>query len=435
MGKGKRSRSNRNAHGGSAASRSRNGDDDDGDDAAAAPSPVQGKHADQEKLTTFLGKMLYYHMNGDGPVTFVRLGKELRFHERNNAWRAVWKHAKQEGLIEEQNGDEASGWVISEHGLDLARTPEYEEFLKDQTFEAQTSDEHQAHLKKKLDSTGVKIFDLLMRHGSVAKVELAGLLNVKPGSHKFFYAEKDLRKRGYVEIDPTDKKRRRLADAAFMRPEDRPDAGGFEAGVLEKAVLYATTKNKDGNVPREPKVRPVTEKKGQRKAGTRAYANFVNRNRAEVKGDFPDLSFGGVTKKLGGMWRALSDEEKLEYQGAKGGDGELSELDGEAGSPRVKSDAAVGDDAIGEPGPLDLIESEEHVTSENEDGEEVADLPPEDLGSTSTDINHDDIKDAKPVEDGDQGTDGTALEPKELYKVMDGSSDDSDFEPGLTHEK
>ncbi len=40
-------------------------------------------------------------------------------------------------------------------------------------------------------------------------------------------------------------------------------------------------------------------------------------HREKVKADSPDLTFGGVGKKLGEMWRALSDKEKEEYKTRK----------------------------------------------------------------------------------------------------------------------
>lgn len=37
-------------------------------------------------------------------------------------------------------------------------------------------------------------------------------------------------------------------------------------------------------------------------------------HREQVKKDNPEITFGGVGKKLGEMWRALSDKEKEEYK-------------------------------------------------------------------------------------------------------------------------
>jgi hypothetical protein len=45
---------------------------------------------------------------------------------------------------------------------------------------------------------------------------------------------------------------------------------------------------------------------------------FSKENRSKVKEEDPDLTFGGVGKKLGEMWRALSDKEKEAYKSKKG---------------------------------------------------------------------------------------------------------------------
>ena len=43
---------------------------------------------------------------------------------------------------------------------------------------------------------------------------------------------------------------------------------------------------------------------------------FSQEHRAKVKEENPDLTFGGIGKKLGEMWRALSEEEKASYKTA-----------------------------------------------------------------------------------------------------------------------
>ena len=45
---------------------------------------------------------------------------------------------------------------------------------------------------------------------------------------------------------------------------------------------------------------------------------FSKEHRQEVKDENPDISFGQIGKKLGEMWRALSDEEKEAYKKRKG---------------------------------------------------------------------------------------------------------------------
>jgi hypothetical protein len=40
---------------------------------------------------------------------------------------------------------------------------------------------------------------------------------------------------------------------------------------------------------------------------------FSNEQRAKVKADFPKLKFGGIAKKVGKLWKALSPEERAIY--------------------------------------------------------------------------------------------------------------------------
>ena len=44
---------------------------------------------------------------------------------------------------------------------------------------------------------------------------------------------------------------------------------------------------------------------------------FSQEHREKVKKENPDLTFGGIGKKLGEMWRGLSDKEKEEYKSGK----------------------------------------------------------------------------------------------------------------------
>jgi hypothetical protein len=44
---------------------------------------------------------------------------------------------------------------------------------------------------------------------------------------------------------------------------------------------------------------------------------FSKENRAKVKEENPDITFGGIGKKLGEMWRELSEKEKAAYKSEK----------------------------------------------------------------------------------------------------------------------
>lgn len=55
---------------------------------------------------------------------------------------------------------------------------------------------------------------------------------------------------------------------------------------------------------------------GGKKALT-GFMLFSKEHRAKVKEENPDITFGGVGKKLGEMWRALSEKEKAAYKTEK----------------------------------------------------------------------------------------------------------------------
>jgi len=65
--------------------------------------------------------------------------------------------------------------------------------------------------------------------------------------------------------------------------------------------------------------KPVKEKKKQNrdpdapKAAQTPYFLFQQEKRPEIQAAEPDLSFGEISKKVGAMWKALSDEDKQKY--------------------------------------------------------------------------------------------------------------------------
>eukprot|EP00526_Cylindrotheca_closterium_P028275 CAMPEP_0113638338 /NCGR_PEP_ID=MMETSP0017_2-20120614/20077_1 /TAXON_ID=2856 /ORGANISM="Cylindrotheca closterium" /LENGTH=76 /DNA_ID=CAMNT_0000549427 /DNA_START=88 /DNA_END=318 /DNA_ORIENTATION=- /assembly_acc=CAM_ASM_000147 len=72
-------------------------------------------------------------------------------------------------------------------------------------------------------------------------------------------------------------------------------------------------KKKDGEF------KPKTAKKGgaKKKRPLSGFMKFSQEHRATVKEENPELTFGGIGKKLGEMWRALTDKEKESYKTPK----------------------------------------------------------------------------------------------------------------------
>ena len=111
------------------------------------------------------------------------------------------------------------------------------------------------------------IFDLLLKHGTLDRKEMAGMMKTKDGSHGFSYGLKKLKDDGIVMVASSDtqkfkRKKLRLTDKAFLEPSDRPSTVPVDSKVLEEAVAYVkdikkrniaseTKNNKEENMPSE----------------------------------------------------------------------------------------------------------------------------------------------------------------------------------------
>jgi hypothetical protein len=62
----------------------------------------------------------------------------------------------------------------------------------------------------------------------------------------------------------------------------------------------------------------ASTKKGGSKKPLSGFMLFSKENRAKIKEENPDITFGGTGKKLGEMWRALTDKEKQGFKDRKG---------------------------------------------------------------------------------------------------------------------
>lgn len=77
----------------------------------------------------------------------------------------------------------------------------------------------------------------------------------------------------------------------------------------EKAVYKSKATPNKPRAPKAQKTIPKTKK--PRKLNP--YMKFANSNRKQVMADNPSLKITEIGKKLGEMWRKLSDSEKAKY--------------------------------------------------------------------------------------------------------------------------
>lgn len=58
----------------------------------------------------------------------------------------------------------------------------------------------------------------------------------------------------------------------------------------------------------------MSKKEGKPKRGLSAYMFFCTEKRPEIMKKYPDMKFGEVGKKLGEMWKNLSDAKKEPFK-------------------------------------------------------------------------------------------------------------------------
>eukprot|EP00039_Didymoeca_costata_P017955 m.331504 g.331504 ORF g.331504 m.331504 type:complete len:127 (+) comp16746_c0_seq1:159-539(+) len=100
-------------------------------------------------------------------------------------------------------------------------------------------------------------------------------------------------------------------------------------GAKGKGAAKKQRKKKDPNAP---------------KRGMSAFMIYANEVRAEVKEDHPGIGFGELGKKLGELWRGLSDSEKKPYQNKAAKDKERYMAEKAAYEAKKSEELEIDDD-------------------------------------------------------------------------------------------
>jgi hypothetical protein len=150
-------------------------------------------------------------------------------NDHNTNWRDAWKQLLEEGLIlaETTGGMFTSDFRLTDKGMDHCMSPEQKELQQLMEKPVETNEEHQDRIKKCYcegwNGRGVEIFDLLLKHGSCKRKEIAALIGISDRGANFHYSLKALLDHKFVEKDPNLKGNIRLSDEAFLSLDDRPD--------------------------------------------------------------------------------------------------------------------------------------------------------------------------------------------------------------------
>jgi len=249
------------------------------------------KSTDEAKEDQLLGAMMSYNMRGIETVSFAQLAKDLDFMERTKSWRNAWKHlAEDTGFIESAEGATSTsytgGYRVTAEGKKHGSTPEYEEYLKELNFVPASNEQHQEHIKKRLlNKYAVKIFELLLKYGSLTRMELAMLIGCNDRMHNFSYGLQDLVKvKNLVEQDSagTNKSKLRLSDKAFLKPEDRPDPEDIDEAMLEEGKKKIEAKK---HAAKSTETNKKKEAKASKKAHNSEKKRKAINTESDVEGD------------------------------------------------------------------------------------------------------------------------------------------------------
>ena len=138
---------------------------------------------------------------------------------------------------------------------------------------------------------------------------------------------------------------------------DADEKAKYDAMVAKDKIRYEkemenyTPPSDDDDSDSPPKKKQAKKKKDKDapKAPLTAFFCFSKKMRPKIKAENPDLSFGELGKKLGEIYRGLSDEDKVEYEDMAKADKERYKKEMAAYESKKKAaDDGVSDSASSE---------------------------------------------------------------------------------------
>jgi hypothetical protein len=157
--------------------------------------------------------------------------KARKMNDRNTPWRKEWRLLIDEGYIRpvgNHHGIFTSDHELTDLGEDRSGSPnKLKEIQRLLETPEKTTAEHHAKIRKLcMNNRAVQIFDLLLKHGSLTRKELAATIGISDRGGPFSYGLRHLKQLGFIvvaKISRRGKKKLVLSDKAFVKPEDRPE--------------------------------------------------------------------------------------------------------------------------------------------------------------------------------------------------------------------
>lgn len=262
----------------------------------------KGKPSDNGSIAdSILATMMAVQLKrNSSSLSFVSLMKARKMNDRNTGWRNKWRKLIQEGYIQPAksnpssesskasgNGIFTSDHELTEKGEEKVGSPEQKEIKRlMETTVNTTAQEHERIRKLCMNNRTVQIFDLLLKHGSLTRKELAATIGISDRGGPFSYGLRQLKCLGYVVVDEKaserGKKVLKLSNRAFLNPNDRPEPKAIDPETMKANMekVYGKEMRKAASVRAKKKAAGIKVKKEEPKVKD-------EENHVEVKKESP----------------------------------------------------------------------------------------------------------------------------------------------------
>jgi len=239
-----------------------------------APCKKGKKGKSGAKISNYAEKILETMLavklkRGNCNISFEKMMEARDMSHKNKTWRNTWRDLIEEGFIQPatsssnsgKNGLFTSNYELTDKGEDGAGSPDQKELKRLMEATVNTTKEHHARIRKLcMNNRAVQIFDILLKHGSLTRKEVAATVGINDRGGPFSYGLRGLKRLGYIVVNETKdggKKCLMLSDKAFIDPKDRQ-----EPISIDSEVMSANIEKVYGKEMRQAAARRSSVKKG-----------------------------------------------------------------------------------------------------------------------------------------------------------------------------
>ena len=180
-------------------------------------------------------------------ISFEAMMEIRKMNNRNTGWRNEWRNLIGDGYIQPSKSTKGGGTAIftsdyelTEKGEDRVGSPDQKKLKELMDATVNTTEEQHARIREIcMNNRAVQIFDVLLKHGSLTRKELAATIGISDRGAPFSYGLRQLKHHGFIVNDETKNGRVKylmVSDAAFINPKDRPEPILIDPNVMSANI-------------------------------------------------------------------------------------------------------------------------------------------------------------------------------------------------------